>query len=289
MLRPDRRSRATARSGAVSIVPVTNGELLNTGSEPASRGRILAEILIVLGLSLGASAVYSIVAIINRATREVPLGDQTATLNPSLSDRAVFDLIYQLLAVFFDLVPVVLVCWLLWRTTAPHLGRLGIDGRRPWYDLGTGVGLALVIGIPGLAIYLGGRALGITAAVDPAGLDQYWWTIPVLLLSAARAGITEEVIMIGYLFARLRDLGWRTWPIILVSAVIRGTYHLYQGFGSFVANLLLGVLFGWIYSRTGRVLPLVIAHFVVDAVVFVGWPLAAATWPALFGTPTPGP
>ena len=254
-------------------------------NEPPPRGRIIAELLIVPGLPLGASAVYSVVAITNRMTREVALGDQTATLNPSLSDRAIFDLIYQLLAIFFDLVPVVLVCWLLWRSAAPHLGRLGIDGRRPFADAASGLALAFAIGIPGLAIYLGGRALGITAAVNPAGLDQFWWTIPILLLSAARAGITEEVIMIGYLFARLRDLGWRTWPIILVSALIRGTYHLYQGFGSFVANVLLGVVFGWIYSRTGRVLPLVIAHFVVDAVVFVGWPLAAATWPDLFGLP----
>ncbi len=219
-------------------------------------------------------------------TREVALGDQTATLNPSLSDREVFDLIYQLLAVFFDLVPVALVCWLLWRAVPPRLGRLGIDARRPWQDLGTGAALVVVIGIPGLGIYLAGRALGITAAVNPAGLDAYWWTIPVLLLSAARAGITEEVIMIGYLFARLRDLGWGRWPIILLSAGIRGTYHLYQGFGSFVANALLGLLFGWLYSRTGRVLPLVIAHTLIDAIVFVGYPLAAAAWPSLFGLPS---
>jgi len=255
-------------------------------SEPPPPRRIVGEILIVLGLSLGASAVYSVVAIANRLTQETALGNQTATLNPSRSDREVFDLIYQLLAVFFDLVPVVLVGWLLWRTAAPHLGRLGIDGRRPWSDLGLGAALAIAIGVPGLAIYLGGRALGITAAVNPAGLDQYWWTIPVLLLSAARAGITEEVIMIGYLFARLRDLGWRTWPIILLSAGIRGSYHLYQGFGSFVANASLGVLFGWVYARTGRVLPLVIAHTIVDAVIFVGYPLAAAAWPSLFGLPT---
>lgn len=253
--------------------------------EPPPRGRIVAEILIVLGLSLGASAVYSVVAIINRLTQETALGDQTATLNPSRSDREIFDLIYQLLAIGFDLVPVALVCWLLWRTAAPRLGRLGIDRRRPWSDLGWGAGLALAVGIPGLAIYLGGRALGITAAVNPTGLAEYWWTVPVLLLSAARAGITEEVIMIGYLFARLRDLGWRTWPIILLSAGIRGTYHLYQGFGSFVANLGLGILFGWFFARTGRVLPLVIAHGIVDAVVFVGYPVAAAAWPALFGLP----
>lgn len=254
-------------------------------SEPPPRGRIVAEILIVLGLSLGASAVYSVVAIVNRMTREEALADQTATLNPSLSEREVFDLIYQLLAIFFDLVPVALVCWLLWRAAAPRLGRLGIDARRPWFDLGWGLGLALAIGIPGLAIYLGGRALGITAAVNPAGLDTYWWTIPVLVLSAARAGITEEVIMVGYLFARLRDLGWGRWPMILLSAGIRGTYHLYQGFGSFLANVLLGVLFGWFFTRTGRVMPLVIAHAVIDIVVFVGYPLAVAVWPGLFGLP----
>ncbi len=49
--------------------------------EPSDR-RIRVEILLVLGLSLGASAVYSLVAIANRLTRDVPLGEQTATINP---------------------------------------------------------------------------------------------------------------------------------------------------------------------------------------------------------------
>jgi len=250
---------------------------------PMSRRRIGAEVLIVLGLSFGTSAIYSIVAIINRLTREVALADQTATLNPTLDSREIFDLVYQLLAIAVDLVPVALVCWLLWSTTRPHLSRLGIDLRRPGRDAGAGALLALAIGLGGLVVYFGGRALGVTVAVDPAGLDSHWWTIPVLLLSAARAGITEEVIMVGYLFARLRDLGWRTWPIIIVSAVIRGSYHLYQGWGSFVGNILMGVVFGWLYTRTGRLLPLVIAHFLIDAVVFIGYPVVASAWPGLFG------
>ena len=150
--------------------------------------RIRVEILLVLGLSLGASAVYSIVAILNRLTRETPLSSQTATLNDSLSDRPVFDLVYQLLAVFFDLVPVALAAFLLWRVTRPHLGRLGIDGSRPWRDVLAGLGLAVVIGVPGLALYLAGHAIGITVHVQPNALDTYWWTIPVLLLSALRAG-----------------------------------------------------------------------------------------------------
>jgi len=240
-------------------------------------------VLIVLGLSLGASAAYSVVSIVNRVTREIPLADQTASLNTALSPRPTFDLIYQLMGIFFDLVPVALVGFLLWQTTRPHLGRLGIDFTKPARDTLSGLGLALVVGIPGIAIYLLGRTLGITVQVVPSPLDTFWWTVPVLLLSAARAGITEEVIMLGYLFARLRDLGWGRWQIIIASALLRGTYHLYQGFGAFIGNVLMGLLFGWLYTKYGRVLPFVIAHFMINAVIFVGYPWAAVTFPALFG------
>ena len=250
---------------------------------PTSPRRIRAEILIVMGLSLGASAVYSIVAIVNRLTQATPLASQTATLNNSLSPRPVFDLVYQLLAIFFDLLPVALACFLLWRAARPHLGRLGIDGSRPWRDVSGGFILAAVIGVPGLALYLGGRAMGITVHVDPNALSAFWWTVPVLLLSALRSGIVEEVLVVGYLFARLTDLGWGRWSIILVSAGLRGCYHLYQGFGSFLGNIAMGVLFGWLYTRYGRLLPLVVAHFLIDAVTFVGYQWAASVLPALFG------
>ena len=256
--------------------------------------RIRVEIIIVLGLSLGLSAIYSLVAIANRLTREVPLGDQTATLNPSRSERPLFDLVYQVLGIVADLMPVALVMFLLWNSTRPHLGRLGIDGTRPWLDTRDGFGLALLIGIPGLALYLGGRALGLTVTVVPTALDEHWWTVPVLLLSAARAGIVEEVIVVGYLFARLRDLRWGPWAIILTSALLRATYHLYQGFGAFIGNFAMGLLFGWLYTRYGRVLPLVIAHTLIDAAVFVGYAWAAGAFPGVFApvpapSPTPSP
>ncbi len=244
----------------------------------SSRRRQWSEILIVLGLSLGASAVYSVVAIVNRLTQSKALSQQTATLNAPLSDRQIFDLIYQLLAISFALVPVALVGFLLWQSVSPHLARLGIDFRHPTRDVASGISLALVIGIPGIGLYLLGRAIGITVHVIPTALDQYWWTVPILLLSAARAGITEEVIVVGYLFTRLRELGWGRWTIILSAALLRGTYHLYQGFGAFVGNIAMGVLFGWLYTRYGRLLPLVIAHFILDAATFVGYSWAAATF-----------
>jgi membrane protease YdiL (CAAX protease family) len=260
----------------------------NTGSDavstpPPSRGRIRAEIVVVLALSLGASAVYSVVALIDRLTQETALADQTATINRPLDDRQYLDLTYQLLAILTDLAPVALVCFLLWSTRRPRLGRLGIQGSRWGRDSGWGAVLALGIGIPGLGIYLGGRAIGINVGVVASALDQYWWTVPVLVLAAVRSGIEEEVVMIGYLFARTGDLGWRWWQSLLLSATIRGTYHLYQGFGPFVANFAMGALFGWLYRRFGRLVPLIVAHSLIDIAVFVGYPYAVELFPALFG------
>lgn len=255
------------------------------GAATPSRARLWWEIAIVLALGLGQSAVYAIVQLAYRLTDSTPLAEQTTTLNPSRSDRELFDLIYQLLSIAFAIVPVLLVCFLLWRQRRPHLGALGLDGMKPARDIGSGALLVLAIGIPGLAFYLGGRALGLFVAVNPAGLDTHWWTVPILLLSAARASIVEEFIVLGYLFHRLRQLGWGLWPIIIATSILRASYHLYQGPGAFVGNLAMGLLFGWLFARTGRLLPFLVAHFLIDAIAFVGYPWAAAMWPALFGLP----
>src|SRR4051812_27958821 len=103
----------------------------------ASRGgrrAIWIEIAIVLGLSLGASAVYSIVAIIARVTAEAALGDQSASLNPSQSPRAWLDFTYQFLGIAFDLFPVALVLYLLWRSGGNPFRRIGFDLTRPGRD-----------------------------------------------------------------------------------------------------------------------------------------------------------
>ncbi len=122
----------------------------------------------------------------------------------------------------------------------------------------------------------------------PTALDSYWWTVPVLLLVALRAALQEEVIVVGYLFTRLRELGWGhgrlgAWSIILSAAVLRGSYHLYQGYGPFLGNVAMGVVFGWCYVRFGRTAPLVVAHLILDVVSFVGYPVALALLPGLFG------
>ena len=97
----------------------------------------------------------------------------------------------------------------------------------------------------------------------------------MLVLSAAQNAILEETIMIGFLYTRLRQLNWPIIGIIAFSALIRGSYHLYQGFGGFAGNLIMGVVFGLIYLRWKRVGPLVVAHTLLDVTAFVGYALVA--------------
>jgi membrane protease YdiL (CAAX protease family) len=251
---------------------------------PRIRGRRLwTEIALVLGLSLGASAVYSIVSLVAKTTSGTALADQTANLNQSLSDREWLDLTYQLLAVFFDLVPVALVLYLLAISGGNPFRRIGFDLTRPASDFGRGLLLVLTVGVPGIVLYVAWRLLGFSAAVVAAPLDGHWYTVPVLVLAALRAALQEEVIVVGYLFTRLRQLAWPKWRIIVVAALLRGSYHLYQGPGPFVGNVAMGVIFGWCYWRWGRVMPLVVAHWIIDIVSFVGYPLAFALFPDLFG------
>lgn len=255
-----------------------------TPGNPAStldRSRIGLEVLLVLGLSLGQSAVYAVLRIVERLTRQVPLSAQTSTLNASTTpDRPWLDLAYQLANIGFALVPVLLALYLLNLTDRPAGRVIGFDLRRPGWDLGTGTLLAAAIGIPGLGLYLGARALGLNTEVQASGLGGAWWSIPVLVLSALQNSLLEEVVMIGYLVTRLRQLGWQLWAVIGVSAVLRGSYHLYQGFGGFVGNLIMGVIFGLVYLRWKRVAPLVVAHTLLDVVAFVGYAVVAphVTW-----------
>ena len=233
--------------------------------------RIKLEIAIVLALSLGASAIYSLLSIVSRLTDETSLAQQTATINRQLSDRQWLDFSYQFFGIALGLAPVALVLYLLWEKRKSPFDVIGFNLSEPARDVWRGTWIAALIGIPGLGIYLLSRQLGISAEVIPAALGEYWWTVPMLLFAAVRASLLEEVIVIGYLFNRLSLLGFSSKSQIVLSAFLRGTYHLYQGFGGFIGNFLMGLIFGYLYQRWGRVMPLVVAHFLLDAAIFVGY------------------
>jgi membrane protease YdiL (CAAX protease family) len=238
------------------------------------RGRLLGhEVLLVLGVSLGASAVYALLNIVGSLTSGRSLASQQANLVISQAPgRPWLDLAYQLVGIAVALVPVLLVGYLLARS-GESFSVIGFDLSQRGRDAVRGVVLAALVGGTGLGLYLAAYAAGVNLRVVPESLPAVWWRIPVLLLAALQNGLLEETIVAGYLLHRLDQLGWARGPALLASATLRGTYHLYQGFGGFVGNLVMGLLFGALFQRWRRCTPLVVAHTLIDAVAFVGYVL----------------
>ena len=251
-------------------------------TEPGEGRRLRNETILVLGVSLGSSAVYAILSIIEKLTRPIPLRQQTTAMNQSATPgRPWLDLAYQLAGIVLPLVAVALALYLLNNIRRPAVDVraghfIGFDRREPGRDLLRGLGLAALIGIPGLAFYFLAKAIGINTQVSAANLEAVWWSGPVLFLAAVENAVLEEVIMVGYLFTRWRQIGW-SWPLVIgLSALIRGSYHLYQGFGGFAGNIVMGLILGLVFVRTRRVMPLVVCHSILDTVAFVGYSILRA-------------
>jgi membrane protease YdiL (CAAX protease family) len=243
--------------------------------------RLVVETVLVLGVSLGASAIWAVLSLVRKLTAPTPLAQQTTAMNASrVPDRLWLDLAYQLADILLPLVPVALALFLLSQDLPRPHRVMGFDLSRPVGDGLTGLGLAALIGLPGLGLYLAARELGINTTISASSLPDVWWGIPVLVLAAVGNSLLEEVVMVGYLFTRWWQAGWSTATVIVTSALIRGSYHLYQGFGGFLGNLVMGLILGVVYARTRRVMPLVVAHAVLDIVAFVGYALVAphVTW-----------
>lgn len=245
-------------------------------SEPPARSVLRSETLIVLALSVGASALSSLISFIGSVTKPGGLKHQAATLNASHAPgRPWLDLAWQLFGIATALVPVVLVGHLLLRERAGGLRAIGFDRQRPGFDLSRGTGLAAAIGGSGLLLYLGARAAGANLTVVPEALPDVWWKIPVLIASAVQNAVLEEVIVVGYLLRRLGQLGWTPMAALVASSLLRGSYHLYQGVGGFLGNMVMGAIFVLLYRRWRRVGPLVAAHALIDTVAFVGYAVLA--------------
>lgn len=242
-----------------------------------TRASIRAELVIVFLISLGMSGLLSLVSIIETqikaARAQISLAQVHVAVAAPQSDVSVIDLIRQLLQVVKYGALGCLGLYLLWRAGVSLSERLGLNLRRRWTDLAAGLGLAALIGIPGLGLYLLANHLGLSLTVIGSSLTDTWWRIPVSILLAVANAFLEEALVVGYLLTRLGHLRVPVVWAVVISAVLRGSYHLYQGYGGFVGNAIMGVIFALVFLRWRRLWPLVIAHSVIDIVVFVGYPL----------------
>jgi membrane protease YdiL (CAAX protease family) len=176
----------------------------------------------------------------------------------------------QVLGSLFGLAPVWLVVYLV-RRSGEGIRALGLRADRVRDDVVHGIALFAVVGLAGIGVYLAAVELGVNRFVVPVPPLGHWWTVPVLVLNAIEVALLEEVVVVAYLVTRLRQLGLTESASVGASALLRGTYHLYQGWGGFLGNLAMGALFGTVFSRTRRVWPIVVAHLLLDVGAGLGY------------------
>ncbi|GGP37474.1 CPBP family intramembrane glutamic endopeptidase [Saccharothrix coeruleofusca] len=230
------------------------------------------ELLLVFSITLGLSGLRSLVRLLDSLFDPVPLNQQSVAINVPQARFDLLDLLAQLLGVLQLAAWGGLGLYLLWRGGIA-VRAIGLDRARIGPDALGSVGLAALIGIPGVVFYLVAWNLGLNLAVQPSTLDESWWRSVALVLSAVGNAWAEEVLVVGYFITRLRQLGWRENTSLVAAAVLRGSYHLYQGFGGFIGNVVMGLVFGRVWQRTNRLWPLIGAHALLDVVAFVGYAL----------------
>jgi membrane protease YdiL (CAAX protease family) len=228
---------------------------------PLDRRMLVEEILVVLSLSVLRPAAFAILSLI-----EAPIAGVVVAAADQSSE-----LTRQVLGIVFALAPVLLVVHLV-RRSGEGVEVIGLSSDRPTQDLARGAALCAVVGLAGLGVYLGAVELGVNRFVVPTPPLGHWWTIPALVLGAVESGLLEEIVVLGYLVTRLRQLSWSPAQAIVASAILRGAYHLYQGWGGFVGNVAMGLLFGFLFLRWGRrTWPFVVAHALLDVGAGVGF------------------
>ncbi|UIZ92047.1 CPBP family intramembrane metalloprotease [Corynebacterium sp. CNCTC7651] len=223
------------------------------------RSRLVTEVWLVLIITFGTSGLRAALRLVDSLLK-APLNQQSTTLIDASSNIHWLDLALQATSAL-TLIGWGGLAWYLlgWRWQWPR-----------WRDLAHGAGFAAMIGLPGLALYVAGVHLGLSKVVVPATEAVQ---IPTSLLWAFANGFGEEVVVVMYLVTRLGQLGWKPWQAIAASSALRGSYHLYQGVSAGFGNIVMGVVFAWYFHRTGRVWPLVLAHFLIDAVAYIAYPL----------------
>nr|MDT0666557.1 hypothetical protein [Micromonospora sp. DSM 115978] len=103
--------------------------------ESLSRRQLVTEVWLVFGVSLGASALFSLIRYIGVLTADASVRSQVARLNSSAAPgRPWLDLALQLASVAVAVVPAVLAVHLLTRSGGGRQS-IGLDTRQPRRDL----------------------------------------------------------------------------------------------------------------------------------------------------------
>ncbi|NYF21830.1 membrane protease YdiL (CAAX protease family) [Xanthomonas sp. JAI131] len=207
------------------------------------------ELLAVVAIALGLPIYWSFSAVL------APTGE------PSFSEASLWGMVLYELLVLALLVPV------LWfRGWTPQVLGLHWRGR----DIRPAIGLLIACIV---ACYpLNWLGAGMAEAVNPsmdamvAGKLSLTAVVAVSLLNP----IFEEVFVCAYVIRVLQRSHSPAFAVN-VSVAIRASYHLYQGPIGAISLVVVGLILGWWFARTGRLWPAIIAHGLMDLLALMAY------------------
>jgi membrane protease YdiL (CAAX protease family) len=97
-----------------------------------------------------------------------------------------------------------------------------------------------------------------------SGVEKIFWVI--LSLGAA---FSEEITFRGFIISRFRILTGRDWHGALLSSLVFGLGHLYQGLAGVILTFTYGILFAGLYLARRSIFPCIVAHFLQDALILL--------------------
>ena len=89
--------------------------------------------------------------------------------------------------------------------------------------------------------------------------EKLWY-----VLVALSAGVCEELIFRGYGLRLFESVGFTGNTLLIVSAVVFGLVHIYQGFVGIIMTAIMGAFLALIYIQTGSLWWSILAHIFID-------------------------
>jgi uncharacterized protein len=83
---------------------------------------------------------------------------------------------------------------------------------------------------------------------------------------AITAGVCEEFLYRGFAIAALLRLGLSSWFVVVLTSVLFGLAHTYQGRSGVIGTSLIGLVFGGFRILYDSLIPVAIWHSIVDMV-----------------------
>ncbi|HKV26110.1 MAG TPA: CPBP family intramembrane glutamic endopeptidase [Candidatus Acidoferrum sp.] len=178
--------------------------------------------------------------------------------------------------ILFQWVAAAVVAWRAWaRGLTPELLGLLVHGAAR-------VCLAAIVGATALGAFqwfnlrrLGHGARRASSYMQPIAeriLPQSPKELSVYLLLTLTAGVCEEFLYRGFAMAALLRVGLPAWSVVLLSSVLFGLAHLYQGRGGFLSTLVIGTVFGSARIAYDGFAAVAVWHVAVDAVAGIAGP-----------------